>query len=148
MEFNATFIVSVISFLMFTFLMNTILYRPIENIVEEREKLIRENYELASSNKLKSKSLLDDRIKALAKSRLEAKNIVNENIKLANLDSDRQIKEAKLSGSKFVENEKNILNQQEKELESLLEENVLELAQAISDKILDEHIAIGGNYNG
>ena len=148
MEFNATFIVSVISFLMFTFLMNTILYRPIENIVEEREKLIRENYELASSNKLKSKSLLDDRIKALVKSRLEAKNIVNENIKLANLDSDKLVKEAKLTNSKYVESEKNILNQQEKELESVLEENVLELAQAISDKILDEHIAIGGNYNG
>ena len=40
MEFNATFIVSVISFIIFTLLMNEILYKPVSKIVEEREHTI------------------------------------------------------------------------------------------------------------
>ena len=38
MEFNATFIITAISFIIFVFLMNTILYRPLEKIVDERAK--------------------------------------------------------------------------------------------------------------
>ena len=38
MEFNATFIVSAISFIIFVVLMNIILYAPLQKVVEERKK--------------------------------------------------------------------------------------------------------------
>ena len=44
MEFNATFLVSAISFIVFTILMNKILYAPLEKIVDERENFINGNY--------------------------------------------------------------------------------------------------------
>ena len=45
MEFNATFIVSIISFVVFVLIMNKIFYVPITKIVEEREKKLKENYD-------------------------------------------------------------------------------------------------------
>ena len=43
MEFNATFLATIISFIVFVFLMNKILYAPILNIMEERKNFINDN---------------------------------------------------------------------------------------------------------
>lgn len=43
-EFNATMLVAMISFVVFMFLMNTIFYQPILNIVRKRESYINSNY--------------------------------------------------------------------------------------------------------
>ena len=66
MEFNATFIVSIISFVIFTLLMNEILYKPITKIVEEREHVINDNYECANTSKDKTTAIYTDRVEKLA----------------------------------------------------------------------------------
>ncbi len=58
MEFNATFIVSAISFIVFTIIMNAIFYKPIQKIVTERQKFIDENYEEAKKHKANSEKIL------------------------------------------------------------------------------------------
>ena len=58
MEFNATFLITIISFITFTILMNAILYRPLERIVDERKELIEKNYSDGESAKLEAKSLM------------------------------------------------------------------------------------------
>jgi F-type H+-transporting ATPase subunit b len=78
MEFNATFFVSAISFIIFTILMNIILYRPLEKIVDEREDFISKNYTDAKDADNKSKSLLQDKADKLAKSKLDAKSLITE----------------------------------------------------------------------
>ena len=46
MEFNATFIFSLISFLVFMWIMNIILYKPIADIVAKRQKYLEDNMRL------------------------------------------------------------------------------------------------------
>ena len=40
MEFNATFIASAISFIVFTLIMNAVFYKPLGKVVSERQKFI------------------------------------------------------------------------------------------------------------
>lgn len=40
MEFNATFLISAISFILFTLIMNKIFYKPLERVMDERQKFI------------------------------------------------------------------------------------------------------------
>ena len=47
MEFNATFIVAFVSFIIFTVIMNLILYKPLSKVVAQRQQFIDENYEEA-----------------------------------------------------------------------------------------------------
>ena len=54
MEFNATFLVSAISFILFVFIMNAILYKPVIKIMEEREAFLKSN-----SEKLQRKNSLN-----------------------------------------------------------------------------------------
>ena len=73
MEFNATFIVAFISFVIFIIIMNYILYKPINGIVEKRKNIIDENYSLAQKNSEKSKAILQDRLDKLDNARSRAK---------------------------------------------------------------------------
>lgn len=44
LEFNATFFIAMISFVVFMIIMNAILYKPLERIVKERQDLINKNH--------------------------------------------------------------------------------------------------------
>lgn len=44
LEFNATFFIAMISFVVFIIIMNAILYKPLERIVKERQDLINKNH--------------------------------------------------------------------------------------------------------
>ncbi len=60
MEFNATFLATIISFIVFIFLMNKILYAPILDIIEKRKNYIDENYKNAAQNKDKTNALIEE----------------------------------------------------------------------------------------
>ena len=57
MEFNATFLATIVSFIVFVILMNKILYAPILNIMEERRNFIDNNYKTVEKNDEKIKKL-------------------------------------------------------------------------------------------
>lgn len=59
MEFNATFLATIVSFIIFVFLMNKILYAPILNIIEKRKNFIDENYKSAAQNKDEANALIE-----------------------------------------------------------------------------------------
>ena len=57
MEFNGTFLATIITFIVFVILMNKVLYVPILSIMEERKSIIDENYKSAQENDTKSAEL-------------------------------------------------------------------------------------------
>ena len=78
MEFNGTFLVTIITFILFVFLMNKILYAPILKIMEERKLFIEDNYKLADKNLEKAKVLENEREEKLADAKSSAKDKYNE----------------------------------------------------------------------
>ena len=61
MEFNGTFLATIITFVVFVFVMNKILYAPILGIMEQRKNFIDSNYRDAKENNEKSESLSQER---------------------------------------------------------------------------------------
>lgn len=61
LEFNATFLVSMISFIVFIIIMNAIFYKPILGVIEERENFINDHYNDAKNSKDKAQSLLEQK---------------------------------------------------------------------------------------
>ena len=51
LEFNATFFIAMVSFVVFMVIMNAILYKPLERIVKERQDLIDKNHQKAQTAK-------------------------------------------------------------------------------------------------
>ena len=70
MEFNGTFLATIITFILFVFLMNKVLYVPILGIMEKRRIFVDENYKNTESNNLKADELTKEKEGKL----LDAKN--------------------------------------------------------------------------
>ena len=57
MEFDATFLIALLSFLLFIFIMNKIFYAPVLKIMQERQSFVEQNYDSAktTNNEIKNK---------------------------------------------------------------------------------------------
>ena len=74
MEFNATFLATIISFVLFVILMNKILYAPILDIMEQRKSFIDGNYSDAKKNEAKIEKLVQKKEEKLLKQQQEEAN--------------------------------------------------------------------------
>lgn len=142
MEFNATFIVSAISFIIFVVLMNIILYAPLQKVVEERKKTVYNNYNEANANSEKSTALLKDRADKILKAGQDAKSVINAKSNDANIKRDEITQSAKEESLKNIEANREYFDNATQEAKEVLKANVVGLAQSISDKFLgsDEKI--------
>ena len=72
LEFNATFFIAMVSFVVFMVIMNAILYKPLERIVKERQDLIDKNHQKAQTAKEKYDVLKQWQESSMAKAQKEA----------------------------------------------------------------------------
>lgn len=137
MEFNGTFIVAFISFIIFTFIMNIILYKPINDIVQKRKKYIDDNYNEAKDNAQKTKTILEDRKDKLSKARFEAKEKVDTQVNAAKNKKDEITKIAKHQAKESIEAQRLQTLNESNEAKVALKGEIKNLAQMISDKFLN-----------
>lgn len=137
MEFNATFIVAFISFIIFTFIMNIILYKPINDIVSKRKNYIDTNYDKAKDNSEKTKAILEDRKNQLAKARLGAKEDVDKKIGLIKTQREEITLKAQKEAKELVEQNRLQSINSSNEAKETLKVEIKNLAQMISDRFLN-----------
>lgn len=137
MEFNATFIVAFISFIIFTFIMNIILYKPINDIVSKRKNYIDTNYDKAKDNSEKTKAILEDRKNQLAKARLGAKEDVDKKIGLIKNQREEITLKAQKEAKELVEQNRLQGINSSNEAKETLKVEIKNLAQMISDRFLN-----------
>ena len=80
MEFNATFLATIITFILFVVLMNKVLYAPILNVMEERRMFIDGNYKIAEENNTKSQALVQEKEEKISEARENARGEYNETV--------------------------------------------------------------------
>lgn len=142
MEFNATFIVAFISFIVFTVIMNLILYKPLNKVVTERQKVIDEHYEEAKLNKKKSESMLRDKERKLEATKHDAKKIIVDKTDEVKSKKSALALEAQQKALQVIDGAKEELQKSKSEAQEVLSDNVVDLAQEISSKILGENVEI------
>lgn len=142
MEFNATFIVAFISFIVFTFVMNFILYKPICDIVEKRKKTVDSNYEEANNNIDKKVAILLERDEKLSQAVVDAKSLVTLKTSESAKQRDLITQKANDEAAKNIEDYNQYYKNAEAQAKEFLHNETIKLAQLISDKILGERVDI------
>ena len=145
--FNATFIVSLISFILFVFIMNKILYEPIYEIIEKRKKFIDENYNNANINSQKSLAILKDKEDKINKTRLEVKDKFNKVSQIVKSNKNKAIQETKNKAKIKTDKILNEFLKESSKASEVLENDVFELAQIISDKFINSEEKIDKSDN-
>ena len=137
MEFNATFLISAISFILFTLLMNKIFYKPLGKIMNERENFINDNLNDAKISNDKAEFLLKDKDEKLAKSLIEARAIVSKELDATNKQSAQITAQAKQKAKDEVDLAKQNLSCEVEGFEDELNSKINDLSEFLKNKIIN-----------
>ena len=138
MEFNATFLICAISFIVFVFIMNQILYKPVAKIVSERERYIAENEKSAISDNEKANILIKDKEEKVQSANKEAGKIILDKSNDAKAERENLLNNARDNFRQNIENNKNLLIQEKNQAKDVASKDVTEMTNSIVAKILRE----------
>lgn len=136
MEFNGTFLVTIISFLVFVFLMNKILYAPVLNIMEERKNFVDGNYDAAHQNEAKSEELTNQKEEKLTEAKNEARGKYVETLDGYKNQKSEMVSEAQNSAKDEIEQAKSDLRQLSDDVKNGLKGSMNNLANDIVEKTI------------
>ncbi len=147
MEFNATFLVSAISFILFTFIMNKIFYKPLERVMDERQRFINDAKNDAFNANNKADAISKDRENRLNKSVADSKKLVADKVYKANENSKAVTAEAKQKSQEEITSAKSNLENEANQTKEELKSKVKDLAEVISSKVLGMETKIENTDN-
>ena len=135
MEFNATFLIAAVSFIVFVIIMNYIFYEPIEKIVKKREMFIDENFDEAKKNNLNSQKLNQEHSKKIDEANSKGKMILNDKTNEANIQKSKLISDAQNEARENILSNQSDLQTAYSETEKNLEPQVKILSEKIAAKL-------------
>lgn len=144
MDFDATFLVATISFVVFVFIMNAIFYAPILKIMRERQMLVENNYKNAKSINEESDKKLAYRNEELDKAGEEARKKIADLNKQLKIEKSTVISEFKEGLSGRIADTKNDLRQSAYDAKEVLKDKVVDIAGDISEILFGSDLAKNG----
>lgn len=142
LEFNATFFVAMFSFIIFMLMMNSILYKPLSQIVEQRENIVNGNYSEAETTISKIEDLQSQHKTNIEETRAIAKEQFNKKLNNYKAQKDTILESAKSIAKKDMAIAQAKLDGEENSAKIILKSEVLGLASQIASKLLSEDVEI------
>ena len=142
-EFNATFLVAMLSFVVFIMIMNAIFYRPILNIMRKRDEYINSNYDEAKELSEQAEKLDIKKAETIQQTqnecRTEIKNVVENVQGLAS----KNVQDARTEVKNEIQLKKDSLVRESEALEGVLKSSVVtNLASSITSKFMSKDLAV------
>ena len=137
MEFNATFLVSAISFIVFVFIMNTVLYRPVIRIMEERQAFLDKNEKDTEDANRQAEEFETKKEAELAKARAEAKSIVDNGTEKFKAENKAALDKYSSEQKQLTEDKKSELYNEMTSAKETLKQSSDDISRMITDKILE-----------
>ena len=137
-EFNATFIVAMLSFVAFMFIMNAIFYNPVLKIIRKREDYIANNYDAAQKNEQKISDYQKEKDEKLKQVRFDCKYRIENAIESAQKESNLKTIEQKEKTKAQIQAGKEELIEEANKLENIINSSIInDLADSVTNKILE-----------
>nr|ARW68293.1 ATP synthase CF0 subunit II [Chondria sp. (in: red algae)] len=135
-DFNATLPLMALQFLALTLMLNFLFYKPVSNVLDNREEYVRNSLTSASASLVKANELTQKYEFELAESRKRAQNIIKNAQQEAQLIVSEKIKEAQKDAEQLLLNAYQELSIQKQQALKSLEIQVDLLSDQIRNKLL------------
>ena len=139
-DFNATLPLMAIQFILLTAVLTFVFYKPVANILEEREQFIGTNLTEASEKLLKADELYKQYEEQLKATKTESQLIVAESEKEAKAIVAKEIDQARKDASNLIAKTNRELETQKSIALEKLETQVDELSQLIKEKLIEKKL--------
>jgi F0F1-type ATP synthase membrane subunit b/b' len=135
-EFNATFIVAMLSFAVFILIMNAIFYNPILNMIRTREEYINSNYEDSKKLEASAEEFKQTHAQKIKETQDKCRQEFKEHINEVQTIATSEIRNARENSKMEIQNRKDKLYEKESVLNKELKDTVAKnLAQEITKKL-------------
>ena len=141
MEINATILISAISFLVFIFIMNKILYKPVLDIMEKRKNYIEANKTEAQNHKQRAEGLIADKNSKIADAQRKSRDIVAAKSEALKEEKTKVLNDAKTGAATYFSKEKQSLVQQKEQTTANMKFDVADIANRLTTKLMGQGIA-------
>ncbi len=138
LEFDGTFIFALISFIIFVFLMNLILYKPVTKIISERQKFYDKNLSIVTSSKQKAQDTLKAKEDEIFGAKLEASNILKDMQIKTKADKEFALQNKKDEIQNKLSKNLDELHQNKQNVKDELKQEMETYVKLAVSKILDE----------
>ncbi len=136
LEFNATFFVAMLSFIIFMMIMNSILYKPLARIQKERAEIIEKENIATKLTEEKTENLKQQQQANIEKSRIIAKDNFNKKVSEYKEKKETILSTARDLAKKDLAIANAELEGDEREAKLLLKAQLNDLASAVASKVL------------
>ena len=136
LEINFTLVLFAVSFLVFIYLLNLTLYKPVGNIVEARKNLIDGEYVKGKELTQKADEMLETYKNKIKGARHESQNIIHEATKQAQKVKEEKVAQLSASLNKEKEDSFRKIEEEKKIVMQKLEKEMKMLTDLITNKIL------------
>ena len=147
MEFNGTFLASIITFLVFVYLMNKVLYEPMSDIVAQRKNVIDENYQKADELNKKAETIEADVNEKLSAARDDARKKYGQVIDTYKEQRAGIISDAQKTSKEELEAAYSVLDNVSNDAKEGLKSKMTDLAGDIAEKVLGYRSDVQGFDN-
>nr|YP_009392884.1 ATP synthase CF0 subunit II [Caloglossa intermedia]ARW61446.1 ATP synthase CF0 subunit II [Caloglossa intermedia] len=137
-DFNATLPLMSLQFVALTIALNILFYKPVGQILDERDEYIRNSLTTASASLVMADELTKKYEDSLAESRKKAQRIIKASQDEAQMLVSNQIKKAQQDTESLLHSAYNQLNIQKEQALKTLESQVDALSDQIRVKLLDD----------
>lgn len=135
---NGTYVIFIALFLVFIYLLNEIMLKPVGKVMDKRRAKLQENLDTAKACTQEAQKVLADYQAHLHSSRLEAQAIIQAALNTAQKDRDAKLKGIQADGRVKIDELKNELSANRQNLLKSLIHPELELVSQIIKKLLGE----------
>ena len=142
-EFNATFIVAMLSFVVFIMIMNAIFYRPILNIMRKRDEYINSNYDEAKELSEQAEKLDIKKAETIQQTQNECRTEIKNVVENAQGLASKNVQDARTEVKNEIQFKKDSLVRESEALEGVLKSSVVtDLASSITSKFMSKDLAV------
>lgn len=142
-EFNATFLVAMLSFVVFIMIMNTIFYRPILNIMRKRDEYINSNYDEAKELSEQAEKLDIKKAETIQQTQNECRTEIKNVVENAQGLASKNVQDARTEVKNEIQLKKDSLVRESEALEGVLKSSVVtDLASSITSKFMSKDLAV------
>lgn len=135
-EFNATFLIAMLSFVVFILIMNSIFYKPILSIIRKRDEYINSNYEDSKRFANSAQELNSQRTAKLEQTQDKCRHDFMTVVDKVQSEAGQKIKTARDNSKSVIQSKKDALAQDEELLKTSLKDSVVkDLAASIVSKL-------------
>lgn len=142
-EFNATFLVAMLSFVVFIMIMNAIFYRPILNIMRKRDEYINSNYDEAKELSEQAEKLDIKKAETIQQTQNECRTEIKNVVENAQGLASKNVQDARTEVKNEIHLKKDSLVRESEALEGVLKSSVVtDLASSITSKFMSKDLAV------